>query len=76
LELADATTFKGTLTSFGAGDVIDLTTFGASTTHSFAADVLTFKNGSNTATLDFSGSYTATDFSIASSASGTTVKFV
>jgi hypothetical protein len=76
LTLADATAFKGTLSGFGAGDAIDLTTFGATTTHSFSADVLTLKYGSNTATLDFSGSYLSTDFAFTSSASGTVIKFV
>jgi hypothetical protein len=74
LKLGDVTAFAAAISSFGAGDKVDIGAFGAGTTHSFSGGVLTLHSGAKVAHLHFSGSV-ASDFSITSSASGTVIAF-
>jgi len=70
-----AMTNPGMMSNFGVGDTVDLTTFGAGTTHRFAGGVLTLHSGAKTAQLHFNGNV-ASDFSITSTAAGTVIAHV
>ena len=74
---ANATSFAAMISGFGAGDTVDLTTFGTGTTHSFASStgVLTLKSGANTANLHFGVGSVASEFAISSSSAGTVIAF-
>ncbi len=77
LDLTKPIDFKGVISGFGGGDVIDLLK-APETSYSFSNNVLTIKNGTTTeASLHFSSGYTLADFSVTSDLNGGTfVKFV
>ena len=87
LTLVQAQNFAATISGFGTGDTIDATNFGAppATTFSFVENsantggtlMLTDPSLSLTATIQMSGLYTKSDFTLApDSGTGTLVKFV
>jgi hypothetical protein len=72
LILADAKAFKGTIGSFGSGDVIDVEKLAANTL-TYAGGTLTLEHGSTVLdTLTFSGSYIASDFGLKADGHGGT----
>ncbi len=77
LDLSKPIDFKGTIDGFGGSDRIDLLK-APETSFSYAGGVLTVKNGNRTeASLHFGGSYTQSDFSLASDGhGGTFITFV
>ena len=82
LQLDDATTFSGQIFNFAGNgslagsDQIDLTNISYSSVQdSYANGVLTVTDGSKTADLSFSGSYTLANFNFASDGSGGTIVY-
>ncbi len=82
LRLDDAPAFNGEIFNFAGNgtlsgsDQIDLRDINFSTVHdSYANGVLTVGDGTNTATLDFNGSYVLANFSFASDGSGGTIVY-
>jgi len=82
LQLDDAPTFSGQIVNFtgngslSGSDQIDLRNINYSSVQdSYANGVLTVTDGSNTAELSFSGSYTLANFDFASDGSGGTIVY-
>jgi hypothetical protein len=82
LQLNDAPTFSGEIFNFtgngtlSGSDQIDLTDINFSSVHDNYSDgVLTVTDGSNTAELSFSGSYTLANFDFSSDGSGGTIVY-
>ena len=77
LDLNAPGVFAGQIAGFGAGDMIDLIKHPATSTQ-FSGGVLTVLNGATTvAQLNFTGSYTNANFSLASDGhNGTAIHFV
>ncbi|MEI9926186.1 MAG: FecR domain-containing protein [Bradyrhizobium sp.] len=76
LKLDHSQGFGGTISGFGAGDVIDLADLTYSATESYvwngAANTLTISNGNQTDTLKLAGTYSQSSFALASDAYGNT----
>jgi hypothetical protein len=77
LDLTKPSTFLGTISGFGGSDAIELVNT-KETGFGFTNGILTVMDGTKTvATLDFSGSYTKTDFALGSDGhGGTAITFV
>ena len=82
LLLSDPSTFSGKIFNFAGNgslsgsDQIDLKGINYNSVHdSYANGVLTVTDGTDTATLDFNGSYTLTNFDFASDGSGGTIVY-
>jgi hypothetical protein len=77
LDLTKPADFKGTIENFGASNQIDLLKT-KETSFTFSNNILTVKDGTKTeATLHFAGTYTQSDFALASDGhSGTVITFV
>jgi hypothetical protein len=75
LDLSQPLTFHGLISSFAAGDAIDLlnTSF---TTYSVSNDTLSVLDaGKTVATLDFSGNYTSSSFTLTATGNTTVIGF-
>jgi len=82
LRLDDAPAFSGEIFNFAGNgtlsgsDQIDLRDINFSSVHdSYASGVLTVTDGTNTAELEFSGSYTVSSFTLTSDSSGGTIVY-